>query len=499
MPVDANIFQQYLKPVRSMSDYGDDMDKAESNKLTLAASRFSNQQAQQGVADDQKIRQAYQQSGGDQNKLMQLLQGGGQYKAGQALQKTMQDTQKAQGEIKKDEAQTAKFGADTAKTEEETKYLAATHHAQGLAYVQTPQDIVTYIDQGIAKGVFQPEQRQAMLQKANSFGSIEEFKKAGEAASVPALERYKTAAENARNKLNNDTSIANNTATNATSRANNASSNATTQRGQNMTAGTAAAGREQSDSQHKDTMRMKERELGVNGESGASVLGVPAPAVLPWANQSNSKDSNKVKAKEQERGAKEIEKDADAARLDQSAAVSAQQFVKLNTSTATGGLVDRMGVTRWAQGMGAEYSDMEAIAAKLAPAMRPAGSGSTSDADLAMFKQSTVGVDKPSKTNQNIANGIIARAKQSQEYVDFRQTYLEQNGTLNGSDRHWKDYADKNPIFDPEKTGTFDLNTKRKTWSEHFKGNGKPAAPGGGGLSDSEQAELAQLRQRLKK
>jgi uncharacterized protein YfaP (DUF2135 family) len=64
---------------------------------------------------------------------------------------------------------------------------------------------------------------------------------------------------------------------------------------------------------------------------------------------------------------------------------------------------------------------------------------------------------------------MIARADQMDQYADFRQTYLEQNGTLSGADRHWKDYVDKNPIFDPAKKDSFELNANRKPWREHFK------------------------------
>lgn len=233
--------------------------------------------------------------------------------------------------------------------------------------------------------------------------------------------------------------------------------------------------------------------------SSAPVLGAPVPAVLPWANQSNPKDANKVKANEQTRGAREIEKDLDAARKERDAAAAAKRFLELNKGTNTGGLLDRIGVTRSLQSLGSDYSEMESITAKLAPSMRVEGSGSTSDFDGKQFERATVGVDKPGATNQNIAKGVIARAQQSEEYADFRQTYLEQNGTLQGADRFWKDYANKNPIFDPAKEGTFELNNKRKTWKEHFK-SGKPASPpAGGGLSPAEAAELADLRKRLGK
>jgi hypothetical protein len=219
------------------------------------------------------------------------------------------------------------------------------------------------------------------------------------------------------------------------------------------------------------------------------VLGVPVPTVMPWANQSNGKDANKVKLAEIARGGKEVEKDTDAARKERVTAEAAKRFIELNEEVNTGGLTDKMGVTRLAQSMGPKYSEMESITARLAPAMREPGSGSTSDFDGKQFERATVGVDKPKAANKNIATAIIARAELAQDYADFRQTYLEQNGTLQGADRHWKQYTDQNPIFDRRKKDGFDLNPNRKGWREHFGAGAAPAAqpPVGGGADQPVQ------------
>jgi hypothetical protein len=244
---------------------------------------------------------------------------------------------------------------------------------------------------------------------------------------------------------------------------------------------TTRRGQDMADARSKEANRLKQQELDAQGQpSNAPVLGVPMPTVFPWSNQSNPKDANKVKANEQTRGAKEIEKDIDFAKKENDAAAAAKRFIELNKNTPTGGLVDRVGMTRSLQGLGSEYSEMESITAKLAPSMRAEGSGSTSDFDGKQFERATVGVDKPKTTNENIAKGVIARAQNFQEYADFRQTYLEQNGTLQGADRFWKDYSNKNPIFDPNKEGTFALNPSRKTWRQHFQSGTPAAAPGEG-------------------
>lgn len=78
--------------------------------------------AQQGVLqnqraseDDNALRQATMQAGGDQNKLVQLLQDMGQYGAVQKVQKSIFDQQKGAADIDKVRADTAKQYSDIGK------------------------------------------------------------------------------------------------------------------------------------------------------------------------------------------------------------------------------------------------------------------------------------------------------------------------------------------------------------------------------------------------
>jgi hypothetical protein len=246
-----------------------------------------------------------------------------------------------------------------------------------------------------------------------------------------------------------------------------------TARGQDIT----ARGQNMSDARAREANVLKVRELQQSTESGLPVLGVPQPTVTPWANQSNPKDANKVKAAEMTRGAKEVEKDSDVATREAQTAQAAARFIELNKKVNTGGLSDKVGIGRWAQGMGSDYAEMESITARLAPTMREPGSGASSDYDAKQFERATVGVDKPRKTNENIARALVARSQVAQDYADFRRTYLEQNGTLQGADRYWKDYSNKNPIFDPKQPNAFALNPQRRPWRDHFAQGSSAAAP----------------------
>ena len=198
---DANLFSEYLKPVRSVADYSADLDKQEGNALELTAKRAS-------AADDVAVRKAYTDGGGDMNKIQQLLQQGGQYKAAQAMAKTQLENQKAQSEITKNTAQAGHFTQQSTASVAEQKYKAAAHHADGLAYVQTPDDVKTYISQGIAKGVFPPMTPEQIQDKLGQYQSVDAFKQAAQQAAVPVLDRYKEEAANSRNAATNQTPVA---------------------------------------------------------------------------------------------------------------------------------------------------------------------------------------------------------------------------------------------------------------------------------------------------
>lgn len=198
------------------------------------------------------------------------------------------------------------------------------------------------------------------------------------------------------------------------------------------------------------------------------VLGVPVPTITPWANQSNAKDANKVRAAEVARGMKEVETDADNAKKVMATAQEAQRFMELNSKKGTGGISDKFAPGQFVQSFGSDYAEMQGITSRLVPGMREPGSGSTSDFDAKMFQRGTLGVDKPKETNDVIAQGYINKAKLAQDYADFRATYLEQNGTLQGANKHWADYVNSNPIFDKAYHEVPRLNENRVPWRDYF-------------------------------
>lgn len=219
MALNPNIILQGQQPQITQPNPIDQYSKGLQLKTLLG----QNQIQQQGLADDQSQRQALTESGGDPAAYLKALASGGNYKAYQAALKAQQDQQKVQADIAHVNAQTGQATAATQKTQQEVKFNAATQHAQKLSMVQSPQDAVQYIDEGIDQGVFPASARDKMLQNLSASPSLDAWKAQSAQGAIPVLERFKQDAENSRNQLNN-----------LTSRQNNESTNATTQRGQNL-------------------------------------------------------------------------------------------------------------------------------------------------------------------------------------------------------------------------------------------------------------------------
>ena len=108
MAADASIFAQYLRPPKSMSEFGQEMDAAEQNKLTLAANRMAALKAEQGMADEQSMRSAYAASGGDKATYRNALQKLGRYKEVQAMDAADIDVQSKRSVIDKNKADSEK-------------------------------------------------------------------------------------------------------------------------------------------------------------------------------------------------------------------------------------------------------------------------------------------------------------------------------------------------------------------------------------------------------
>jgi hypothetical protein len=164
---------------------------------------------------------------------------------------------------------------------------------------------------------------------------------------------------------------------------------------------------------------------------------------------------------------------------------TASRFEQLLKTQETGGLYGAPIIGGLARGVASvaspEVAEMEAITARLVPAMREPGSGASSDMDMRMFERATIGVDKPTEANRAIASGMRRAAQNMIDYGLFKQAWYQQNGVLLGAAEAWEQYLNQNPIFDPDSSDPV-LNANRVPWRAHFgvgTQSASPAAPAG--------------------
>jgi hypothetical protein len=223
-----NIFQQYLKPVKSMQEYMDENDAREKNGLELAAVR-------QAAADDKTYRAVAMEAGGDQNALVKALLSKGLVKQAQAAQTSGLGNKKTVAEINNLEAGAGNKNADTEAKKQELRMKKYEQALKDIAGFQTPEEAAISLKAHMDAGDVDPVRGQTMLQSIPQDPSKFAAWQLGMLRNIMAAkDQVALVQPDANTVANNTTSRANNTATNETSRANNAATVAATQRGQDM-------------------------------------------------------------------------------------------------------------------------------------------------------------------------------------------------------------------------------------------------------------------------
>jgi hypothetical protein len=164
----------------------------------------------------------------------------------------------------------------------------------------------------------------------------------------------------------------------------------------------------------------------------------------------------------------------------QNVAGSVDEFLQLNKNVKTGGGMALPGVGGVLSTVNPSVARMTSITSKLTPAMRNGLPGAASDKDVAMFKNSTVGIDKPYEANQAIGKSVKALTGRVGDHVAFLEAYGKANGSLLGSQELWKKYVDDHPLFAGlDKNGALIAN-KITPWRQAIQMDGSTAAPAGG-------------------
>lgn len=127
----------------------------------------------------------------------------------------------------------------------------------------------------------------------------------------------------------------------------------------------------------------------------------------------------------------------------------AERFGQLNEKTATGPIYKIPGAKAVGAFFDPNISRMDALTARMAPAQRVPGSGTTSDRDLALFLQAIPSVDRMGSGNAGIEEDMRMLTNKRQARAYFLDRYAQQNGTLKGAEeafaRHWQSQQGRRP------------------------------------------------------
>jgi hypothetical protein len=248
MPADANLFQAYLRPPKSVLEYQADYDQADARKNALQLSTMELGEKTQANQRAQKVRNALEMLGAgatDEDRINALKatatpEG---FAQADALDKSIQERAKTKAVTGKDTAE-----ADAKKLDSTIK--AHDFHLQQLGAVADPESAKAWAIAGLQSGVFTPEQFQrGYATIPTDPAGFAQWKQNAMQGGVTATEQLKQAQAKLIADNNNKTQIATNAATNATHVQTTAMTNATSRAnnrdtiaGENMRAGTSADG-----------------------------------------------------------------------------------------------------------------------------------------------------------------------------------------------------------------------------------------------------------------
>lgn len=80
--------------------------------------------------------------------------------------------------------------------------------------------------------------------------------------------------------------------------------------------------------------------------------------------------------------------------------------------------------------------------------------GAISDNEMKTFTKASPGIENTRAGNERIANAMEASAQRTVEKANFLRAYIENNGSLSGSEAAWRKFVNENPIIDKD----FNLN-----------------------------------------
>jgi len=154
----------------------------------------------------------------------------------------------------------------------------------------------------------------------------------------------------------------------------------------------------------------------------------------PWRNLP-PKQADEMRQKVYEQSRNRLDAMAEDVSKGESIRRDLERFGELNVEQGTGGLMDRVS---FLPTFDEQKREMESISARLAPNMRPPGSGTTSDRDLSLYLQGLPGIDKPGPVNKNIREGYFKQFDAAKTKQAAFERYFQRNGHLDGAEEAYQ-------------------------------------------------------------
>lgn len=200
------------------------------------------------------------------------------------------------------------------------------------------------------------------------------------------------------------------------------------------------------------------------GTAVSSPSAEPAMATAPWAANLSRQDQAKIQKDMYEEGRKRL------ASLQSSIADAGptmddlNEFGRLNRDNSTGSLWQQITPDKSVFRSGPSM-EMAAIQARLAPAQRQAGSGVSSDRDVAMFLRGLPSLENEGNTNKAIREDYERKYNSALEKANAMQRHLDQFGNLTEFDSLWaqrsRNPQARNQAASPKATMRFNEQTRK--------------------------------------
>lgn len=213
------------------------------------------------------------------------------------------------------------------------------------------------------------------------------------------------------------------------------------------------AGFEQEGSQFKDTMGFNREKLGVDQQQAADALALKQQELATKGGASGFEPAQLATIYNKNMDALDTSRGKQSG-LD-AIATASQQFIDKTKDGSFGmgfwaqgeGILNDL-----AQGMSMDTTTLKSLTDRIAPLMREAGSGASSDRDIEMFKSAVVSINNTPEANKRFAKGAKAVADRNRQYTDFLNEAINPQDpqSRQRADQLWSVYKEDQRVFDEE-------------------------------------------------